>query len=82
MNDKLGIYIHIPFCIKKCAYCDFCSYPEIKYAEQYANALITDIKKYAGVHADTLYIGGGTPTCIASDLLTVLLKTAFDTFSL
>ncbi len=82
MNDKLGIYIHIPFCIKKCAYCDFCSYPEIKYAEQYANALITDIKKYAGVHADTLYIGGGTPTCIASELLTEIVKTAFDTFSL
>ena len=72
INKKsLGIYLHIPFCIKKCAYCDFCSYPAASedLREEYVDALIRDIKERGRVcaeyRADTVYFGGGTPTLLS-----------------
>lgn len=66
---ELGIYIHIPFCVRKCDYCDFLSAPgtaEIK--KQYVEALITEIESYLGRTEEyivpTIFIGGGTPSCI------------------
>ncbi len=82
MNDKIGIYIHIPFCVKKCAYCDFCSFPSLSHAEEYAEAVTAHIKKYRDVRADTLYIGGGTPTYIPPQLLTGIISTAVSAFGL
>ena len=65
-----GLYIHIPFCRKICAYCDFYRgvYDEKK-AEKYPHALGADaedfVKKYSLTgEADTVYIGGGTPTVL------------------
>lgn len=64
---KLGIYIHIPFCKKKCNYCDFYS---IKWSDEvenrYINALIKEIKSCNDMNyiVDTIFIGGGTPTII------------------
>ena len=73
INKKsLGIYLHIPFCIKKCLYCDFCSYPQTseQTREEYVDALMRDIhergKKCKGYTADTVYFGGGTPTLLSS----------------
>ena len=67
--EKIGLYIHIPFCVKKCNYCDFNSAPysdEIK--ELYINALINEIKAKSGIFndktVDTLFIGGGTPSIL------------------
>lgn len=68
MKDNLGIYIHIPFCLKKCNYCDFvsgCYNSDIQ--EQYVNRLIKEIEENQyldGKNADTVFIGGGTPSCI------------------
>lgn len=63
----LGIYIHIPFCRAKCGYCDFNSFPPMeRQTEEYANELIREIKEspYRGEAADTVFIGGGTPSLI------------------
>lgn len=64
-----GIYVHIPFCKDKCAYCDFASYPrEIGKAEAYFACLYKEIKYRAetlkDVEFDTIYFGGGTPSFV------------------
>ena len=61
---EIGIYIHIPFCIKKCEYCDFVSYcNKEEYVPQYINALKKEIKNNINKEykITTIYIGGGTP---------------------
>lgn len=68
MKD-IGIYIHIPFCERKCVYCDFYSVvPDDDVKELYVNELITEIKRNGGKHYDkrvkTLYLGGGTPSLL------------------
>lgn len=65
----LSIYIHIPFCIKKCLYCDFLSFPaEAETRNAYVEALLTEITKeapaYKGDTVDTVFIGGGTPSVL------------------
>ncbi len=66
------IYIHIPFCIKKCLYCDFYSVTDKSFIKTYADALIEEIKSYKGEKTETVYIGGGTPTSIGDELLRVI----------
>lgn len=73
MNCKktLGIYVHVPFCVSKCNYCDFNSYPNIWSCEDgYFAALVNEIINKSGSDeylADTIYIGGGTPSAVRSD---------------
>ena len=73
MNSKnsLGIYVHIPFCVKKCNYCDFLSAPATKQVRKtYIQALIGQIEAYKGFLAEnhyevkTIYFGGGTPSLL------------------
>lgn len=46
MKKELGIYIHIPFCIKKCAYCDFISFPnKLDIQQEYVNKILSEIEK-------------------------------------
>jgi oxygen-independent coproporphyrinogen-3 oxidase len=61
-----GLYIHIPFCLSKCAYCDFDSapFPEDVRA-RYVESLCVEISKAKRVEADTVYFGGGTPSLLA-----------------
>ena len=66
---ELGIYIHIPFCVKKCEYCDFISYPnKLELQEKYVKKLIGEIEdnRYLlkNSNVTTIYIGGGTPSII------------------
>lgn len=69
-----GLYIHIPFCRKKCPYCDFYSQQYTRaLAEEYINILAGQIRKI-DVKVTTVYIGGGTPTVLDPDLIDVLLK--------
>ena len=69
--DPIGLYVHVPFCLKKCNYCDFCSYTDLdaEVREQYINALISEIEGYKGrnISADTVFFGGGTPTLLKAD---------------
>lgn len=65
-NKKCSsIYIHIPFCIKKCSYCDFLSYTTSEDEKiKYMRYLQKEIENYKELEYDTVYIGGGTPSVI------------------
>lgn len=75
---SIGLYIHIPFCRRKCAYCDFPSYAGCEHLYQdYTAALCREIAGKGGIFSqecvDTLYIGGGTPTLLPkSQLLNIV----------
>ena len=72
---EYSLYIHIPFCKKKCHYCDFVSYPGLNHMEAgYVNALLMEMKLYRGKRLKTVYIGGGTPTCIDPALISRILE--------
>ena len=72
-----GIYIHIPFCNSKCAYCGFYSLPSLKLKEQFLEALKAEIvarKDYLqGEAVNTIYFGGGTPSLLSADEIGELL---------
>lgn len=67
-----GIYVHIPFCIRKCAYCDFVSFAENGVPEPYIDALLREIElvsrdgEYPAAF-DTVFFGGGTPSLLAGE---------------
>lgn len=77
-----GAYIHIPFCKSKCDYCAFCSITDNALMAQYVDALIDEIRSspHRGERIDTLYIGGGTPSCLFKGALTDIARAVFDTF--
>jgi oxygen-independent coproporphyrinogen-3 oxidase len=76
-----GLYIHIPFCVKKCPYCDFASFDDIAYlADDYIEALISELRagaKKAGKPFETLFIGGGTPTMLNEKQLDRLFSAVY-----
>lgn len=80
MNEKSGLYFHIPFCFNKCPYCDFYS---VKYCESesrnYVKRVIEEIKKYNG-EFDTVYFGGGTPSAIPPELIGEILNASKEQF--
>lgn len=81
MNKPVGVYIHIPFCVKRCAYCDFYSGVGYEFADIYEEALIRHITTFKGIKCDTVYFGGGTPTYFGADRLCRVLdavKASFD----
>jgi oxygen-independent coproporphyrinogen-3 oxidase len=77
-KKELGLYIHIPFCVRKCDYCDFLSAPGTeKMKKEYVEALLTEIKSYQGrtqaYRVPTIFFGGGTPSCIdATDIARIM----------
>ena len=80
MEQTLGLYLHIPFCKSKCAYCDFYSLPHSEEKmDAYTAALIRHLEEVAPRCArqtvDTVYFGGGTPSYLGEKRLTQLLKT-------
>lgn len=70
-----AIYLHIPFCAKKCEYCDFCTFINMgKEYERYCNALIKEIKLYSEENVyDTVYFGGGTPSLLPVGLISSIM---------
>ena len=79
MEQTLGLYLHIPFCKSKCAYCDFYSLPHSEEKmDAYAAALLRHLEEVAPrctAHTvDTVYFGGGTPSYLGEKRLTHLLK--------
>ena len=75
----LGLYIHIPFCAQKCAYCDFLSFPTDQETQNlYTRRLREDIdamgKKYGDIPVDTIFIGGGTPSVPDSALIVGIME--------
>lgn len=83
-----GLYIHIPFCLKKCRYCDFYSQPLLHqdWLERYSAALLVEIRQQAQVFAPcrlaSIYIGGGTPSLLSSDHLKRIIEAINQEFSI
>ena len=73
-RKKIGLYIHIPFCVSKCRYCDFLSMPyDYDVREQYTMSLCKEIERFAKEHADeyvvnSVFFGGGTPSILEPEL--------------
>jgi oxygen-independent coproporphyrinogen-3 oxidase len=74
-SSNVGLYIHIPYCQQKCPYCAFYSEPiEQNNPESLVDALFMELERYAiDEPLETVYIGGGSPTCLSPDLLTGLV---------
>ena len=88
-RDAIGIYVHIPFCVQKCLYCDFNSYAGAeKRRDEYIRALLGEIRATAhrpgvgGVRADSVYIGGGTPTTLDPQYINTILRELKDRFDI
>ena len=65
-----GIYIHVPFCVRKCAYCDFYSKADPSLIPAFLDALCREIRRTEappGLDFDTIYLGGGTPSLLSPD---------------
>lgn len=85
--EHLGIYVHIPFCVRKCAYCDFASYAgREEDMPSYVEALCEEIRARAGetgrLQADTVFFGGGTPSLLPETLLEKIVNTIRACFDL
>jgi oxygen-independent coproporphyrinogen III oxidase len=83
--DELpGLYIHIPFCVRKCAYCGFYSIADLSLIPGYLAALCWEMDLYRGWTAsfDTLYLGGGTPSVLPAAELEKLIADIRDTFTI
>lgn len=80
MNAQ-SAYIHIPFCVKICTYCDFNKYfIQNQPVDEYIDCLIEEMKTAETSHLNTLFIGGGTPTALSDEQLERLLKAINEQF--
>jgi len=78
-----GIYIHIPFCKKKCHYCNFFSTPSGKFRDALVPALLKEIelqKNYPDEEISTIYFGGGTPSLLSGDEINRIIDCIYDNF--
>ncbi|HWU44612.1 MAG TPA: radical SAM family heme chaperone HemW [Bdellovibrio sp.] len=75
-----GVYVHIPYCIQRCTYCDFATYEQSKILppDQYVELLFEEIRQkhryYKPQSLDTIYFGGGTPSLIPAHLIVAVIK--------
>ena len=79
MNGGMELYLHMPFCVRKCAYCDFLSFPSgAKTQRMYVKRLMEDIgvmgKRYGEIPVETIFIGGGTPSVPDSGLIVGIME--------
>ena len=83
-KDGLELYLHIPFCIKKCDYCDFLSGPSTRAGQEaYIYALLREMKAVSALEkrpVDTVFIGGGTPSVPECDVMEKLLQGMQESF--
>ena len=87
MKKDLGLYVHIPFCVRKCEYCDFLSWSAgEEEREQYVNALLSEIESYRdfvkGYRVLTIFVGGGTPSVLRPKQMERILQKIYEVFEL
>ena len=75
MMKSLGVYIHIPFCVRKCLYCDFLSMPapetmRARYVETLCAEIAAEAVRYRAYRVSTAFVGGGTPSVLSAAQLT------------
>ena len=87
-TKPIGLYVHIPFCVRKCNYCDFCSFPVDAIGggmrEKYLHALAEEIRSYkreAVIAVDTVFFGGGTPSLLEPNELALIMNAIRESFS-
>ena len=85
MGKPLGLYVHLPFCQRKCAYCDFPSYAgQLSLREAYTDRVCAEIarrgKELGGPEADTVYLGGGTPSVMEAGQIARILSRLRESF--
>ncbi|WAM32987.1 radical SAM family heme chaperone HemW [Caldicellulosiruptor morganii] len=85
MSRNVGLYIHIPFCMKKCFYCDFVSFSDVEddIIAEYFSSLKRELifyKENYDIKIDTIYIGGGTPSVVAISHIGSLLEFVYCNF--
>ena len=86
-SKELSLYIHIPFCVKKCAYCDFLSFPaEDSIKEQYIDRLCWEIIKEAERYKDrsviSVFFGGGTPSVLGAEQIERIMELIGSSFNI
>ncbi len=81
-----GLYLHIPFCVQKCAYCDFVSFADPEPLQAYLSALIKEIgltaRRFPAATYDTVFIGGGTPSIVSAQDMAGLLAALRSAFAI
>ena len=81
-NNAAGLYAHIPFCVRKCPYCDFYSVTDLSLKAKFLEALLREmqIASAATLEFDTLYIGGGTPSVYNASEIGQIITSALQNF--
>lgn len=87
VKRNIGLYLHIPFCEKKCRYCGFLSFDiyDLQIYEEYTKGIISEIKNYSDAFTkinspDTIFIGGGTPSLLSESQISRIMECIFDRF--
>ncbi|MGM0453759.1 MAG: radical SAM family heme chaperone HemW [Thermodesulfobacteriota bacterium] len=82
-QQNAGLYIHVPFCVRKCPYCDFFSVTDPGKVPAFVEALVAEMAMHrsTGLVFDTIYLGGGTPTVIDADTVLRIVDAAHRTFA-
>ncbi|MBP5251052.1 MAG: radical SAM family heme chaperone HemW [Treponema sp.] len=81
---EIPLYVHIPFCAKKCGYCDFFSIPQKSISDDYVRALVKEISFFASeykLYFKTVYVGGGTPSLLSESQIEFLFRNIKPFFS-
>jgi len=80
-EKKWGLYIHVPFCLSKCLYCDFYSETDLSLFDDYVSALEKEVRMYSRIYSnkyleiDSVYFGGGTPSLLGGDRISSVMET-------
>ena len=79
-----GLYIHIPFCVKKCAYCDFYSTTDLSLRHDFLDGLVREMELLGSqpFAFDTIYLGGGTPSVLLPQSIELLITKTFNRFDI
>lgn len=85
--DSLGVYIHIPFCMQKCAYCDFLSTPatyqrQREYVKALKREILCESVRYADYKVKTIFFGGGTPSILLAEDINAVMDCVRENFKL
>ena len=85
-TDRIGLYVHTPFCISKCKYCDFASFPSVGSIERdaYVDKLVLEIESYVGEkrEVDSIFFGGGTPSLLTAQQIKRIVTKIKNTFDI
>ena len=84
-TDKVGLYIHVPYCVRKCNYCDFCSLGGSDgVPTEYIDRLCEEVRGYKReepITVDSIFFGGGTPSLMTSDAIGRVLSVVKECFT-